>query len=36
MKGDVRNAELFIQQASDYDTTKRKALGFSLKFIKAE
>jgi hypothetical protein len=35
MKGDVRNAEPVIQQAFNYDTAKRKALGFSLKFLKA-
>jgi hypothetical protein len=31
MKGDVRNAEPEAQQAVDYDTVERKALGFSLK-----
>jgi hypothetical protein len=36
MKGDVKNAELVVQQDDDYDTVKRKALGFSLKFLKVE
>jgi hypothetical protein len=31
MKGDVRTAARVVQQASDYGTSPRKPLGFSLK-----